>query len=124
MGVFLQGVHMTTESRLSGSALLFPWTDFSLRALEHLVSFQQQAWEQWFRIFSAFTPPGTVPADPVNAAELAGAVQAATDPQPRTNRAPSAALRSSSASAREHATADAGGPRRRSGAAKGRSKRK
>ena len=69
---------MANELMQAGSTLLAPWTDYSLRTLETMVAWQQQMLEQWFRMLSAWSPPGSVPADPVKALQLAGTAEASS----------------------------------------------
>ena len=38
-------------------AFMNPWTDIGLRALDTMVSYQQQAWDQWYRMVSAASSP-------------------------------------------------------------------
>jgi hypothetical protein len=85
---------MANELMQAGSTLLSPWTNYSLRALETMVAWQQQMLEQWFRMLNAWTPPGTVPADPVNALQIAGTAEAAT---PRSARPQAARVASTPA---------------------------
>lgn len=75
---------MANELMQAGSSLLLqPWTNYSLRTLETMVSWQQQMLEQWFRMLNAWMPAATLPADPVNALELAGTAEAVTTPPAR-----------------------------------------
>ena len=114
------------ESTVPEPPLALPWTAWGLRSLESLIAWQQQAWQQWFRVFSAFTPAGWLPLDPVNAAESAGALEAAGEAaRQRTREAVKAASRRA-AHASEHPRADAGArrPRRGAKAVGGRSKRR
>ena len=85
---------MANELMQAGGTLLLPWTNFSLRTLETMVAWQQQMLEQWFRLFSAWTPPGAVPADPVDLLQIAGTAESATTPSARPQAARAASPRS------------------------------
>ena len=79
---------MANELMQAGSSLLLqPWTNYSLRTLETMVSWQQQMLEQWFRMLNAWMPAATLPADPVNALELVGTAEAVTTPPARPQAA-------------------------------------
>lgn len=79
---------MANELMQAGSSLLLqPWTNYSLRTLETMVSWQQQMLEQWFRMLNAWMPAATLPADPVNALELAGTAEAVATPPSRPQAA-------------------------------------
>ena len=106
---------MANELMQAGSTLLLPWTNYSLRTLETMVAWQQQMLEQWFRMISAWAPPGTVPLDPVNALQIAGTAEVATTPSARpqaTRLASTRAHQSVAASERPQAQS----PRRTSSA--------